>query len=655
MSHRRIASTRAAVAFTHDVLMAPVSFLVALALRLGEDVWPYMADRDMLLALGLFTAVCAGVFWSLNLYRGIWRYASMPDLIAIARAVTIALLIFLAITFLITRLEALPRSFLIINWFVLIFLLGGPRLLYRVFKDRGFNHVLERSTYSVPVLLVGASDAAELFIRDLRRARDSAYQPVGIVDDKGTRVGRHIHGVPVLGDLSRLDDAVASLKRRDKTPQRLILTRSLPRADMLRLLDAAEAHGMTLARLPRLTDFRDGAGAPSERRAELRPVAIADLLGRPQVSLDRDAMARLVANRRVLVTGAGGTIGCELVRQIAGFGPSRLILLDHAEIALYNIDLELSENTPELARRAVLADVRDRAGLMRLFNDERPDLVFHAAALKHVPLAETNPAEAVLTNVVGTRNLAEACRAHDVQAMVQVSTDKAINPTGVMGATKRLAERYCQALDLAERGGNPGAGTGVAGYRPTRFVTVRFGNVLGSAGSVVPLFQRQIARGGPVTVTHPEMTRYFMTVREAVQLVLQASALGVDDAEQADEVGRIYVLDMGEPVRIVDLARQVIRLAGLIPDKDVQIVYTGMRPGEKLHEALFQADESNLPTRHDALRLAAARPGDLEILEKGLDELARQARTGRVEEMCTALRRLVPNYQTPGPDRAAAS
>ena len=655
MSHRRIASTRAAIAFAHDAIMAPASFIVALALRLGEGVWSYLADPDMLLALGLFTAVCAGVFWFLDLYRGIWRYASMPDLLAIARAVTLALLIFLAITFLVTRLEALPRSFLVIAWFVLIFLLGAPRLLYRVFKDRGFNHVMERNSYRVPVLLVGASDAAELFIRDLRRSRDNAYQPVAILDDKGTRVGRHIHGVPVMGDLSRLDDAVAQLKRRDKAPQRIILTRPLPRSEMLRLLEAAEAHGMTLARLPRLTDFRSGAGDPSERRVELRPVAIADLLGRPQVSLDRDAMARLVEGRRVLVTGAGGSIGSELVRQIADFGPSRLILLDHAEIALYTIDLELAERAPELARRAVLSDVRDRAGLMRLFGHEQPDLVFHAAALKHVPLAETNPTEAVLTNVVGTRNLAEACRSHDVQAMVQVSTDKAINPTGVMGATKRLAERYCQALDLAERGGPAGAPDAAsAGERPTRFVTVRFGNVLGSTGSVVPLFQRQIARGGPVTVTHPEMTRYFMTVREAVQLVLQASALGLD-GEQADEVGKIYVLDMGEPVRIVDLARQVIRLAGLIPDKDIEIVYTGMRPGEKLHEELFQHGESNLPTRHEALRLAAARPSDLDVLEKGLDELARQARTGRVEEMGTTLRRLVPSYQMPEPESAAAS
>ena len=645
MSHRRIASTRAAIAFAHDVFMAPVSFVAALSLRLGEDVWAYLADPDLLLALGLFTGVCAAVFWCLDLYRGIWRYASMPDLVSIMRAVSLALLIFLAITFLVTRLEALPRSFLVIDWFVLIFLLGAPRLLYRVFKDRGLDHVMEREGYSVPVLLVGASDAAELFIRDVKRTRENAYEPVGILDEKGTRVGRNIHGVPVMGDLSRMDRAVETLRRRNRAPQRLIVTRPLTREAMAQLLEAAERHGMTLTRLPRLTDFRTGpVDEAGGRRIELRPIAIEDLLGRPQVSLDRDAMSRLIAGSRVLITGAGGSIGAELVRQVAALDPARLILLDHAEVALYNIDLEVAERWPDLPRRGVLADVRDRTGLLQLFGAEQPDLVFHAAALKHVPLAEANPTEAVLTNVLGTRNVAEASRTHDVQAMVQISTDKAINPTGIMGATKRLAERYCQAVDLAERGRD-----GKDRATGTRFVTVRFGNVLGSTGSVVPLFQRQIANGGPVTVTHPDMTRYFMTVREAVQLVLQASALGIDD-RNTDEIGKIYVLDMGEPVKIIDLARQVIRLAGFIPDKDIDIVTTGMRPGEKLHEALFQHSEENLPTGHPALRLAAARPSQLDTLEKGLDELARQARTGRTDEMCNTLRRLVPSYQAAEPE-----
>ena len=661
MPHRRIASLRAAIAFAHDVAMAPVSFVAALTLRLGvDDVWSYLREPDMLLALGVFTLVCGAVFWTLDLYRGIWRYASMPDLFAIARAVSLALLIFLAITFLMTRLEALPRSFLIIDWFVLIFLLAAPRLLYRLVKDGGARHVLERRSYRIPVLLVGASDAAELFIRDVQRTRENAYEPVGILDETGQRVGRRIHGVPVLGGVTKLETAIAHLARRNKAPQRLIVTHRLPRAQMLHLLDAAEANGMTLARLPRLTEFKAGAEDTGDAPIPVRSIAIEDLLGRPQVKLDQSALSDLIQDRCVLVTGAGGSIGAELVRQAASFGAARLILLDHAEFALYNIDTELAETWPGLPRRPVLADVRDKTGLNRLFAEEKPDLVLHAAALKHVPLAEANPAEAVLTNVVGTRNVVEAARCHSVRVTVQVSTDKAINPAGIMGATKRLAERYCQAVDLAERGRASREGSAPESGSAMRVVTVRFGNVLGSAGSVVPLFQRQIAKGGPVTVTHPDMTRYFMTVREAVQLVLQAAALGLDgtqtaDGEQAAEVGKVYVLDMGEPVKIVDLARQAIRLAGFVPGKDIEIAYTGVRPGEKLYESLFNPDEATLPTRHPALHLAAARTSDLDILEKGVDELARQARTGRIEEMTNTLRRLVPRYQAIDDHESAAA
>lgn len=640
----RVVSTRALIALVHDVVMAALSFAAALGLRLGDEVWDYLGDAHVLQAWGVFTAVCAVVFWLTGLYRGIWRYASLRDLIAIARAVSVALLLFLPLTFLATRLEALPRSFLIIDWFVLIFLLGAPRMVYRVFKDRGFDHLLERdSGYRVPVLLTGAGDAAEMFIRDLRRDPARAYDPVGILDEKGTRVGRQIQGVPVMGDLRALGEAVASLRRRAKAPQRIIVTRRLDREDMAWLLDAAEEHGMSLARLPRLTEFKAGAETAGERKAQPRPVAIEDLLGRPQASLDRDAMARLIAGRCVLVTGAGGSIGSELVRQAAELAPARLVLVDHGEHPLYSIDLEVAERWPALARRPVLIDVRDRDGLDRLFAAERPELVLHAAALKHVPLAEANPGEAVLTNVVGTLNVAELSRMHAARAMVQVSTDKVIDPIGVMGASKRLAESYCQALDLAERGGAGAAGGEGAGAA-TRFVTVRFGNVLGSGGSVVPLFQRQLARGGPLTVTHPEMTRYFMTVREAVQLVLQASALGVAGGE-AEEVGKIYVLDMGEPIRIVELARQMIRLAGLRPGKDIEIVYTGLRPGEKLHERLFHPDEATRATSHPSLRLAAARTSNVELLRRGIDSLAAAARAGDEAELRRLLAKLVPEWR----------
>ncbi|MFQ5467407.1 MAG: UDP-N-acetylglucosamine 4,6-dehydratase family protein, partial [Kiloniellaceae bacterium] len=403
------------------------------------------------------------------------------------------------------------------------------------------------------------------------------------------------------------------------------------RGELESLLDVADGYGMTMARLPRLTEFR----SDEDQRIELRPVAIEDLLGRTRTKLDRAAMRRLIEGRRVLVTGAGGSIGAELARQVAGFDPARLSLLDHSEYLLYTIDMEIADSHPDLPRAAILANVRDGARLARAVAEETPELVFHAAALKHVPMVETNPVEAVLTNAIGVRNMADACRHGAVAEMVLISTDKAVNPTSVMGATKRLAESYCQALDIAARREGKGG---------TRFVTVRFGNVLGSTGSVVPLFQRQLAAGGPLTVTHPDMRRYFMTVSEAVELVLQASALGV--RAPAAEAGKIYVLDMGEPVRIMDLARHMIRLAGLRPDKDIRIQVIGPRPGEKLHEELFHEAEPLLDGGHPGLRLAAPRAANRELLRRGLDDLEAAAAQGRTAVALATLARLVPDYRS---------
>jgi O-antigen biosynthesis protein WbqV len=437
--------------------------------------------------------------------------------------------------------------------------------------------------------------------------------------------------VPVIGHLDDLVGILALLGRRGREPQRFILTKRPRREDFERILDLAESRGMTIARLPRLTEFRSGAG----ERLEPRPIAIEDLLGRTRTPLDRAAMGRLIAGRRVLVTGAGGSIGSELVRQIAAFQPAHMSLLDNSESLLYAIGLELGEAHAELSRTMVLGDVRDCTRLDQVMTREAPELVFHAAALKQVPMVEVNPVEGVLTNVIGTRNVADACRKAGVAAMILISTDKAINPTSVMGATKRLAESYCQALDIAERRD---------GTFGTRFITVRFGNVLGSTGSVVPLFHRQLAAGGPLTVTDPKMTRYFMTVGEAVELVLQASALGV--AGPAEEAGKIYVLEMGEPVKIMDLARQVIRLAGLRPDKDIEIVVTGPRPGEKLREELFHQAEPLVETAHPGLRLAAPRTVNLELLGRSLDELGALAAAGRHAELDSMIRRLVPEYHS---------
>jgi O-antigen biosynthesis protein WbqV len=644
---------RAFLAFLHDVTIAAVSIVASLYLRLGNDVLDYEPKLTVIYVAG-FTLIAAGVFLLTGLYRGIWRFASLPDLFNITRAVSLTVLVFLPVMFVLTRLETFPRSILLIDWFVLIALLGGPRLAYRLFKDRGLDHILERVKHpSVPVLLISAKDGADTFIREMRRDPRAVYRVVGVLADTPSRVGREIYRVPILGTIDALDSVVEQLDRRGKRPQKLIITaQNLPGHQIRRLLDRADALAIPLARLPKLTDFKRNLDNPERA---LEPIALEDLLGRSQAVLDRDGMAQLIRSRRILVTGAGGTIGAELARQIAALSPGRLVLLDNGEFALYGIDVELRERFPGLLPVALLRDVRDRAQIDEVVAAEKPEIIFHAAALKHLPMVEANPIEGVLTNVVGSRNVAEAARANGTSLVVMISTDKAVNPASVMGATKRLAESFCQALDLyeARRRGPLNHGT--------RYVTVRFGNVLGSTGSVVPLFQRQLAAGGPLTVTDPEVTRFFMTVREAVELVLQASALPSDkvapEEQGGDARGKIFVLDMGEPVKIVDLAQQMIRLAGLRPGRDVGTEFIGLRPGEKLHEELFHPAEPLIPTGNPAIRLAAPRTADYAMLARSIDELEENARLRREERVLQILERLVPEYRrsTLGPSAAAAS
>ncbi len=636
-------SGRGLIAYAHDIVMAGISFALALYLRLGESFFYYSTER-MIQAGILFTVICAAVFWFSGLYRGVWRYASINDMWAITRAVTLAVLLFLLVMFLWTRFQDMPRSVLPINWFVLMALLGGPRFFFRMIKDRRFSFADETGNdQRIAVLLVGAGDGAELFIRALGRTRDSNYRAVGIVSERPDRVGRQIHGIDVIGTTGDIAGAVKELGAAGIRPQRLVLTNdNMPGARVRALLEQADELGMTLARLPRLTDFKSGIAD----EIDVKPVAVEDLLGRPQTPLDRDAMGRLIEGKRVLVTGAGGSIGSEMIRQIGDFAPAHIGLLDNAEHALYTVDMETAERRPDLPRYSVIADVRDRGRLGQVFADFRPQLVFHAAALKHVPLVEENIIEGVTTNVLGTVNVADLSVENGVQAMVLISTDKAVNPTSVMGATKRVAESYCQAQDL-----RPGMEDG------PRFVTVRFGNVLGSAGSVVPLFQRQLAEGGPLTVTDPQMTRYFMTVREAVELVLQASALGgLGGDGNGRQEGTIYVLDMGEPIRIIDLAEQMIRLAGLKPGVDIKIDVIGSRPGEKLFEEVFHGSEPPVPTKSPGVLLARPRVSSLDDLRPAIEELAGACRDGDGQRIQNLLHALVPEYQVEtGADAKAAA
>jgi FlaA1/EpsC-like NDP-sugar epimerase len=627
---QKLRNPKAAVAFAHDAMVAAMSVGAALYLRLGDSMFALAPDVVATMAVA-FVAVAAVTFSLFGMYRGIWRYASIDDLLNITKAVTAAIVVFLILMFMLHRLDEIPRSVPLIQWCLLIVALGGSRFAYRLLRD---HPALRRGgDGAVPVLLLGAGNAAEQFIRASRSDPHAPYRVVGMLDDAAELQKRQIHGTAVLGRLADLPAAVARLAKQGICLQRLILTDPalMDEASKRRVLEQATELGLRVARLPRLTQLQD---AGEDQRIRPQPVTLEDLLGRAQFAHDRATVDRLIGGRRVLITGAGGTIGSELARQIAALGPSRLILLDNSEFNLYAIDLELRERHAGAPFHPVLCNVRDRERVMAIFAEERPELVFHAAALKHVPMVELHPGEGVLTNVIGTRNVADAAADYGALAMVQVSTDKAVKPTSVMGATKRLAEFYCQSLDLASNGAQAGA----------RFMTVRFGNVLGSSGSVLPLFQRQLERGGPLTVTHPEIERYFMTVQEAVALILQASAHGL---EEATARGQIFVLDMGDPAKIVDVARKVIRLAGMRPDIDVKIEFTGLRPGEKLYEELFDETEDRLDGGVEGIFVAVSKSINLEMLRRLFDELA--AVSGR-HDRPTLLRLLthaVPSYRNP--------
>jgi len=619
------------MAVLHDCLMGAISFVLALYLRLGLRFLGYAREYWQEGAV-VFAFLLLLTLLYFRTYRRVWRYTSLNDLLVIARGGTIALALFYVGMFFVVQQQGLPRSMPLLHWMCLMFCLCSSRVLVRVISDRALLQRLVSGTpVRIPVLLVGANPQAEMFIRESERSVDFPYQAIGLIDEDARQQGREIHHVRIYGKLAELEYILTKLQRKGRLPQRLLLTdHSLGREALEKLLAAATAHNLTLARLPSLTELRAG-----ERVHDVHPIAVEDILGRPQVALDRNAMRALVAGKRVLITGAGGSIGSELVRQVAGYGPAELLLYEQSEYALYEIDRELCGLAPNLVRHATIGDVRDNEQLQRSFARFKPEIVFHAAAIKHVPLSESNPDQAILTNILGSKQVADACVAHGVAAMVQISTDKAVNPTSVMGASKRAAEIYCQML--AQDGA------------PTRFITVRFGNVLNSAGSVVPLFQKQLAAGGPITVTHKDMVRYFMTIAEAVQLVLQAAALGSTQPERA----QIFVLDMGAPVRIEELACQMIRLAGLRPYEDVAIEFTGLRPGEKLFEELFYDAENLGATAHQSIRLAQARSVDRVQILRAIGDLLHAARAGEVQQLRALLKSVVHEYQLPDASTAA--
>lgn len=606
----------------HDTLMCAASFLLALYLRYGNIIETF-ASPLLALYTALCMIICLAVFRKVGLYRGLWRYASLPDLVTIVQAVSVALLVFYLLLFSINRLADIPRSTPFIQWLLLVILLGGPRFAYRSWRnwklglEQGFT-LQDR----IPVLLIGASDRAELFLRDTRAGASSQYLVVGIVDDDPGKQNRSIHNIRIYGTLSDLPRVIEKLARADIRPQKAILTLdAMDGARVRELLAVTEKLGLPLARLPRLSEFKHGV----KEKADIQPIAVEDLLGRAQNVHDKTPVKNFLNAKTVLITGAGGSIGSELARQVANFSPKLLLLFELSEFALYQIDMELGSLYPDIPRIALLGDVRNASQLENLFARHQPQVVLHAAAIKHVPLAEANPEEAILTNLQGTQALAEASAKAGVQVMLMISTDKAVNPTSVMGASKRAAESFCQALAHSPTGKN------------TRFVAVRFGNVLGSTGSVVPLFQQQLAAGGPLTVTHKDMVRYFMTIREAVELVLQAATL-------SNASGEVYVLDMGQPVKILDLAEQMIRLAGLKPYEDIKIEFTGLRPGEKMFEELFLSSESHVKTQHESIWLARLPHLPMKELTPLMQELLKACQLRQTDKAVQALKRIVPEF-----------
>ena len=599
----------------HDLAMVGLAWFIANWLPWNLRPEPIIVLPVSINAL-LVVLVQAAVLWWTGLYRGLWRFASLPDLWNIARAAIIGTLAITLVLFLYTRMEHVPRWTLFLYPLALTVLLGAPRLFYRYWKDSRGDAV--RSAPQLRVLILGAGRAGEALVRDLKR--EARFLPVGFLDDNNALRGAYVQGLPVLGKvdtLKRIADQVAA-------QMLLIAMPSANTHEMRRVVEACEEVGLPFRTLPRLDDVIAGRSGLNE----LKEVAIEDLLGRQQVSLDWTAIRSGVAGRRVLVTGGGGSIGAELCRQLARLGVASLIVLELSEFNLYQIEQELRREFPDLLLHSHLGDCGDPATCAQLLRRYRPHAVFHAAAFKHVPLLEGQMREAVRNNLLATATLALACDQAAVESFVLISTDKAVNPANVMGATKRAAEIVCQSL--AERSA-------------TRFITVRFGNVLDSAGSVVPLFREQIRQGGPVTVTHPEITRYFMTIPEACQLILQASVLG--------SRGEVYALDMGEPVSISYLAEQMIRLANKLPGRDIEIVYTGLRAGEKLFEELFHEHEAYASTAHPKILLAGPRTLDWNRLTGMLRRIDAAVRAYDEAALTTMLSEWVPEL-TLDPRRA---
>jgi len=609
MNLKRILRHPRAAVVAHDLVMVAVAWFGASWLILKPGSPGMLGSIDLWAELSLILVIQGSVLWVTGLYKGLWRFASFPDLWNIARAAvfgTVLIIPTLALLFT-AEIRNILGAVLVYPGFLFL-ALGLPRMCYRFWKD---SHTpIRQSTNNLKrVLVLGAGRSGALLERELRHR--GVLSVVGFLDDNPRLRGAQVHGIPVLGSI----DNLPRIAREVGAELAIIAMPSATNQQMQHVVEICELSDIEFRTLPTLNDL----GNKATRIDDLKRVVIDDLLGREPVSLKWDAIREGLSGKRVMITGGGGSIGSELCRQIARLNPIELIVVDNSEYALYRIDHELRSDFQDLVFCSVLGDICDSATVEKVVGDYRPDMIFHAAAYKHLPILQTQVREAFRNNVLGTMRLAESAERHGVGTFVLISTDKAVNPANIMGATKRVAEMYCQNMNARSN---------------TRYITVRFGNVLNSNGSVVPLFKEQIARGGPVTVTHPEISRYFMTIAEASQLIMQAAVLGSG--------GEIYVLDMGKPVKITYLAEQLIRLSGKIPGKDIQIVYTGLRPGEKLFEELFHELEPYEQTRHEKIFLAHPRESNWENLGTDLRDAELAVKSYDTPKIQQILLKLVP-------------
>ena len=599
--------------FLHDVLMIPVAWYLAYWLRFNLGTIPENSLQVATLMLPVVILCQSFSYVVFGLYRGIWRFASLYDFVRIGKSVYVGALIATLVIFAVTGMEHVPRSVIPLYIILLFVLLGGNRALYRSLKDQRM-----RVSGGKRVLIIGAGESAQMLTRDMLQHAQGEYLPVGMIDDDPDKLNREIHGIKVLGGFEDIPDVT----EQQSVDLIVIAIPSLSSARMQRLVGVCESAGTEFKTVPKLEDLISGQVTVSS----IQEVSIEDLLGREKIELERALMQAGLSGKVIMVTGGGGSIGTELCRQVAGFLPDALIIFERNEFNLYRIQTELENRYPQLNLVSILGDVCDRQVVENVTQRYRPDMVFHAAAYKHVPILQTHPAEAVKNNITGTRIAAEAASRFNCDKFVFISTDKAVNPTSILGATKRTGEIYCEGMNMVSS---------------TRFITVRFGNVLGSDGSVVPLFREQIRAGGPLTVTHPDMTRYFMTIREACQLILQASVV--------EEEGGIYVLDMGEPVRIDYLAEQMIRLSGKAPGKDIEIQYVGLRPGEKLYEELFYDNEIKERTGNSKVFRARHVSADWRMVKQAIARLEQSLVAAEDHEIKRVLAEIVPQYKDGAP------